>query len=686
MKKNIKTIIFSLIIIISSIWLFTNLYATYHDIINDFGEHIYLIDHDGDWLSEAQHQSFIITAQGIYNAHDHQYSIITPSYDSPTYASCANWVSISLNPITYYLPYTYISSRTTTWTDCNINSNWTNDYEISCKQTSSSTPNYTNAQQICSTSCTNKIPDASKPTNWSNTLTLKWTVSVWSCENNNNVTMYANNYDTCNIKVDIKFNIKTGLLEDNKSIVWSNKAVWEIFDNSMQKSNLINWVYDLNTNNALNFENVSNSVISGSNLDYSFNINWIKARTPFARTNWSVKFKLRWLNDFLTFQTNNIVYSFNKPYIWKLNVVDNSWSILTGWLVAWTEQNLKLIKENKSLVTDIINIFSLSNYKESLGLEWNYAFFGAVNNPDTNNIIHNIIIDYTWNETVWAPTVFAKPYIEYKVDNHIVKYQLWEDTAPTNTTNSTYNDNSKITLSWKDFLWVKILWSQQLFWKYTLTKQEGNFSDILKKAELRRDIRKNAYTIIKWMNSWESLWKIYYIKWNKNISDLNTENIDTIIVKDWNLVIDRNIDKTLWIIVLKDNYVVGWDMTKWWNVYITSNVTYIDAIIYADWWLISKYYSSNRTEELNKQLVLKWSLFTRNTVWWAIKSIQGNYLLPGGKTTNSFSEAREYDLDYIRRWNEWALLNNNDLFNDRYPFVILYNSQIQINPPKWFDF
>jgi hypothetical protein len=79
---------------------------------------------------------------------------------------------------------------------------------------------------------------------------------------------------------------------------------------------------------------------------------------------------------------------------------------------------------------------------------------------------------------------------------------------------------------------------------------------------------------------------------------------------------------------LKDGYDVKSDYKsdKWWNIYVASNVKNINAVIYADWWLISSdsswvpYEEDKfvRTDDLQKQLIMKWTLFTRNTIWWAI--------------------------------------------------------------------
>ena len=139
-----------------------------------------------------------------------------------------------------------------------------------------------------------------------------------------------------------------------------------------------------------------------------------------------------------------------------------------------------------------------------------------------------------------------------------------------------------------------------------------------------------------------------------------------------------------------------------WNVYITPNVTKIDAIIYADGWFISSdinwnpYTKDNnaRTSALQKQLILTWSLFTRNTIGWAVLWTGGKYILPWWSKTTNFNEAMKYDLNYVRRWNKWCLDQKNnttwaltpdwkcDIYSDY--FILKYNPAVQTNPPIGF--
>lgn len=297
------------------------------------------------------------------------------------------------------------------------------------------------------------------------------------------------------------------------------------------------------------------------------------------------------------------------------------------------------------------------------------------------------------NTSTWA-TQLEEPWLQ--VNLPIVNYELdWQQVRYYLSEWNEWIDETAIKLKWEEFLWVKIIWTLQADGKSEFTWQEENISD-LSKLEIRDEIRKEAYLLVKNMQSWEILNWVKYIEWDVKIS-WEISWYETLIVQDWNIIIEWDLNTNnnkLWIIVLKDNYNVNIDYNNKWNVYITPNVTYIDAIIYADWWLISSDYYWNpytkdtieRTLSLQKQLLLEWSLFTRNTIGWGILA-WWYYLLPGWEQSLDFDKAMIYDLNYIRIWNNWCKDDDFDWECDLYnnPFIIKYNSEIQTNPPIWFS-
>ena len=105
-------------------------------------------------------------------------------------------------------------------------------------------------------------------------------------------------------------------------------------------------------------------------------------------------------------------------------------------------------------------------------------------------------------------------------------------------------------------------------------------------------------------------------------------------------------------------------------------------VFYADWALRSADVSWNSysDSDLTNRLTLNWSLFTRNTIGWAVLW-DYNYTLPWGKITTDYNLASIYDLNYIRKVPmicDWSL-------DDWYSFIIKYSSSIQTNPPKLFS-
>ncbi|PIE85514.1 hypothetical protein CSA08_01505 [Candidatus Gracilibacteria bacterium] len=214
---------------------------------------------------------------------------------------------------------------------------------------------------------------------------------------------------------------------------------------------------------------------------------------------------------------------------------------------------------------------------------------------------------------------------------------------------------------------------------YTITGQQSAFTS-LDKLEMRKQIKSNAYNLIRGRSSGSNVSGVLYYDGNYTISSAPA-GVNTLIIKNGNLFITGDIATNLGIIVIKDNLA---DKTVG-NVYITPNVTEINAIIYADGSLLSKsnsgFYTHNgtisgnpedsptRTNELQNDLILIGSLFSRNTIGGAIGA--GPFKCPGGKTCSSFDEAVKYDLNYIRRGPNG--------------FKVEYNPANQINPPKGFE-
>jgi len=606
-----------------------------------------------------------------------------------------------------YKVESYISSHSENWSDCKVSSNWKSNWELECYQT--------NIWNVSSTSCNS---DSWTCQNDSLTQNDQWnTIVLWfdlseiksnSCEND----LYANYSDSCDINYPIYIKNTGDSLEWGKNITWLDwLQITNITDTLWIKTNRVNtslWSHAL--------EIVNSDIVEWSWRNYFVNIEWIKSRAPFLSTNWTLSFDIEskidstiydnliysnipsktipLVNSPIKLDFSNIQYHFKKPFIWELKATidGNNWNFKPA---IWTLTNYKLEPGESAWQTEL----SLNN------INWDYNLLNFKNeieikDRDTNLEIQDLTLTWwinltniSWTEFVARINTSASatgvttpwlqinlPTIEYKLDWADIKYKLslWENAE----------DITPIFIIWSEFIWLKVVWPQQWEWKWNITWQKSNFSD-LTKLEMRWEIRKNAYNLIKSMTSGQISNWVKYVEWDVTLSWSITA-FETLIVKNWNVIInwDLNSDwNKLWIIVLQDWYDSETSFPKEWNVYVNNNVWYIDWIIYADGWFISSDAwipytedSVKRTNDLKNQLVLKWSLFTRNTIWWAILA-WWYYVLPWWKNINDFDKAMIYDLNYIRRW-EWVSSNIN--MNNIDPFVIIYNSEIQTNPPKWF--
>lgn len=387
------------------------------------------------------------------------------------------------------------------------------------------------------------------------------------------------------------------------------------------------------------------------------------------------------------------VNSFLKPHTGTLSVVVP----MSGKITLWTSVKYKLtvVNNNNSkpyLIENFVNSIKWYDTKNHEILN-----ISSIQDLDKNPLFNATLIAASWAKSLSLDNAWIQlspnPVMTYNVWTEKISYRL-------TTSASDFSLNNPIEIKLKaEFLWIQIIGSLQGEWNSNFTGQKENFSD-LSTSTLRAQIRKNAYLHIANMQSWNIVWWVKYVDaaktWWKVVvpdSQYTAWEYETLVVKNWNVVIQWDLTKQkLWIIVLADNYNVNSDFNKSWNVYITPSVRNINAVIYADGWLISadssgKPYvqdSSELSDILKNQLVMKGTLFTRNTIGWVIKK---PYVLPGWSNTTDFNNSMLYDLNYLRRgkencekkspWDEKCLYNDGAL-------VIIYDSSVQLNPPKLF--
>ncbi len=425
---------------------------------------------------------------------------------------------------------------------------------------------------------------------------------------------------------------------------------------------------------------------------------------------------------------------FEKPFVWQFKVTDETWWSSELWRsvpkINTYQQyqvlpilqkacrpnddcrysdwylNIKLSKNwwssNQNATADdtVINVTDKHKFWEFDGID---NSLGDCKNgqQEENSICWNFLwwfyarIDATTDEAALETPIVQsqKMTISYELGWKRVKYYI--------TRESKWDDDTEFNLEGLpdiQSLWLKVIWTAQWKGKWWSTGQDDNFSDI-SELEQRAAIKANAHEIINWMTPW---WNP--VNWVKYVKDENYEidpdsqeiDFETLVVENGNVTIASNIDwDSIWIIVINTNYdyskYESWDKKwtyKYWNVFINSDVTEINAMIYADGWIISsdtnwKPWVKNtvtRTADLQEQLWLNWAVFTRNTVGWALAWESWEYKLPGWEVITDFEEAMIYDLNYTRSNSSWSVVGYED-----YPFIIEFDSDLQSNPPKGFS-
>lgn len=312
-------------------------------------------------------------------------------------------------------------------------------------------------------------------------------------------------------------------------------------------------------------------------------------------------------------------------------------------------------------------------------------------NSESNIIYKNSYFPNTWTTykfswtpkvIYWAPAEAGITYssiIEYIIGTKVFKY----NSLTTSASSAIVDNVLKVwwALTDSDSVFERTSWSNYL-----------KITNELNKPEVKAMVEKNVVRLTAWLSNWDTENWIYYKEWEYTLSSWSTW-VETIIIKWWDLNITKDIAYNLtqmkWIIVLEDE---NWN---WWNIYIDRGVKNISAVIYADKSVISwepnwTFYSNQMSA--TSQLYVRWSIISNNTVWWADMV---PYKCPYNITCNNFEEAKRYDFNYFRNYIEtmedW--INDNNIYDpavnvpawdQKYAFIINYDSRIQTNPPKGF--
>lgn len=521
-------------------------------------------------------------------------------------------------------------------------------------------------------------------------ITLDYTIpSGWWFACWDELDAYANNRDTNTVSFTINAIWPDGLwILDGKQISW----LWTPF-----AFKDITWNYadtiGLTWTSALSFSGILNQRLNSDWTEVTVEVAKVKSVAPMASCGNVVEFKLPWLGAW-SIIIPEVNYYFKKPYIWNLALnTATSWQVNTKWKLEY-----KVSSEKVQLSQDrLISPADVKIYIENRMISPLWANIQLQETMVLSNMRDPVTFETRINSSVDATTKNYNPWLQVKLP--IISYTLGWKTVRYNLTD-TENPVGTWSLSmyFQEVRWIRVVWWLQGDGKQEFIWTDSNISD-LSNADQRTQIRKNAYSYVSSMSSWSTVNGVKYVKWDITISW--DQDYETLVVVDWNVIISWNLNpsnKKLWIIVLKDGYDVNRDYQTSWNVYVNNNVTKLNAIIYADWgfissnnWVPYRVDSTQRASDLQKQLTMRWSLFTKNTIGWA-ENVWWTYVLPGGiKYRWEIDKAMIYDLTYLRTGNQGCDLSSplNSICTDTWEyeeaFVIIYDNRVQTNPPKLFS-
>ncbi len=601
--------------------------------------------------------------------------------------------------------------------DCELQWNWSInrqwDASIECKQTTVLVPE---TQTGCSTRTEVTTYDADD-----NVVNIDpWTCGVCAADfekpSDEDTIVYINlisdtsdsiNSSTCGnatladgvSQCTLTYNLDIDWLESNTIITGlQGKKITNIIDVSNNSADQTGGVWE----SALIFWASEFQIQSTNQHDFFVTIP-VASVAPFVSAGNKIRFTLEWVVGTKTMDVSDIEYNFTKPFTGKLEASSDNGITWAGDIRLGT-----LLKYRVS--ADAVSSMSLSNlqaYKLSL-VDGNVKVASELSNiMEVRALNINIgsmtskagsIFDAWINTIDGATNVTSIPVLE--IDRSVIEYSLmWKTVKYFLSELSNGDDLTAIRKNWVEFAWMGVIWNTQLAWKHTVTGQEQNNTDVNMMTD---NIIVRAKNHVAGMKANTIVWGVKYVEWaDYTVTQADISNYETVVVKNGNVYIKDNVDKSWWkslgIVVLSDNYNPETNAAKW-NVYVTPNVTLIKNVsIYADGGLMSvdsngaiyNWDSTQRTADLDKQLVLRGHLFTKNTVWWS-QGAQWDYILPWWNKTVNFDTAMEYDLNYVRRGNTWwdgTDTNKDGNRENRWeksPFVVIMASNELSNIPVIF--
>jgi len=400
--------------------------------------------------------------------------------------------------------------------------------------------------------------------------------------------------------------------------------------------------------------------------------------------------------------------------------------------VSWSSWDTQWVSISNMDVSDNCTDSTSHRWYKLIGFSYNREFWAMDFAYDNNNYAYICVPRNENSDEVWylwwnayselmgsqnfggiELDVFVDRTLDHSSDVRFVRVDWIASSQNADTDDGEYDED------------IRILWNIQTS---TLRKDIlQNVFDAIIWSSIDNGIRQvTALHESKWSNTWwgtilQKGQTLYF--WDLNGDQVrvagtnNLWGIKTLVVEWGDIFIDANItdvagdNDIMWMIAI-EKWWVGW------NIIIDSDVTDLHVVMYTDrailssvWWNIADWNTPDT--QLANQLYIKWSVFSKNTIWWALNS---PYECPFYEQ-NICNEvvAKKYDLGFLRRYilvsevdaagePTWVMLPSNggaesemgdgDNTNTAsqswkswyrvYPIVIEYNPLIQTAPPPFF--
>ncbi len=401
-------------------------------------------------------------------------------------------------------------------------------------------------------------------------------------------------------------------------ILW----IWVVFAADNFFRDWKNW--DANVSSS----NVANDVWSFSwRLDledprsYNYINNWYRGKltwwvesdlfwTFITNSEFTLKLKWKYSDPTYTTEIKNKCLNWSNWTSWpEPEIYYISWSIIWNWsLDNSTWENLFWVLSSSWSLSDSYfcsnkKIF-LHLFSDTLGNKAVWSWTVSGNDVFLNQEVYvNWIAKINWNIDNWILARHNQDINAIKTsisNNAILKENLNRNVY---RVYNTYLNSSANKASWDTISNFNNDYSTEYYYVYNYSWNTENID-------------------FKWV-TYINKWKKLVIKSSSSDNIINVKWLNTVIVQWWNIYIKSDIknwndNKDLLILVAKRDK----NTKNWWNIYIDPWVTNIDAVLIADWSLISMWWGkiqsvkdSNQVNSLRKQLLIYGKVMSSNNVW-----------------------------------------------------------------------